>query len=315
MSEDVNVRVETVDLNDLLDGIQVLRKLDNTVETIKVYNDKCYIKNDVISDADRQLRASAFLISDYKVAEALGEFSTFEVLHYNDAKLLQQDVLSELPVDLRESNFDTVREKADSELYKSAHEKLIMADDVIYLEAGDPVICLRLVKGNLQVFFAFRQSEMVFIDAPVIMLGFESDGFLKRQVNSLIDLFKKNSDGSVVILSEAQSSFNAPCSFEYLYNEEVITLAQNCVSDVINFKKWSSARIAAWTQLRDVLEAYQPSDEDEESLCAVSKAAEDYAQYQEDIDIKLYAMMLNEIIQSRQPIDLSKLFDDQNNHE
>lgn len=309
MSEDVNVPVEVVDLNAIDDGIDVLRKLDGTVETIKVRYDRFYIRNDVRSDADRQLRASAFLIPDYKVAEALGEFSTFEVLHYNDAKLLQQDVLTELPIDLRESNFDTVRVEAYESLLNEAHQKLILADDVVYMEAGDPVICLRLVKGNLQVFFAFRQSEIVVTGTPVIMLSTYEHHIDDRELDDLIDIFKANSDGQVIILSEVASGGFIQPKFDYSYKKELLTLAQNFVQDANEINKWNSDRISAWTRLRDDLKAYQAEGVDGD-LFTLSEAVVAYSKHINDIDIRLYALMLHDLIMSRYAIDLSKLVND-----
>lgn len=288
VSQTVSVSVPEVSDHEIQNAIIVT--MGDYTEKLKVFDGRIYIKDAVNNLLAAELRAKTFLISDYHVARALMNGSTFEVLHFYDSKLLQQD-LEPVPDDLRQSNYKEVYEAEYGRLQIEANKKLIDVDGDLYLEAGDPVVCLRLISGNLQVFFGCRNTEFVKTTVPTIMIPLKKSETEPVDLNALIDLYESETNKKASVLSEASLMDTVIRKFDYSARKAIVSEAKIRVNDDNLNKEWASEQFAAWKRLSDTLESYS-KDKQNTNVDELSEALQAYAHFEND-DIALYTKMLN----------------------
>ena len=295
---------DEVPTEDLKDAVVV--QLGDYTETIKTFDGKFYIKNSVPDLSAAQLRAQAFLIPDYHLAKALTYGSTFDVQHYADPKFLQPG-LPESAINLvrayKEYKDEELR-TADVQLQKAIEERLIESDGELYFEVGKPAICLRLISGNLQVFFAFKSEQDIKSSVPIIMLPVDSKGMESDDVELLMQFHEDKKGRKGKILSEARQIAPEINNFEYSARNDIVSEAKRRVVEQDAKKKMSKSQYDAWTRLNDALEPFS-NDKAGGRIDELSEALQAYAHFEND-DVLLYAQMLNFML-VHEPIDIGSI--------
>ncbi len=303
--EEVTVWIQEIDDIDTLDGLLIT--IGDYCETLKLYNDRFWIRDKFDAPAAAMLRAQAGVVEDMRLATALMKCcSTFEIFHYRDPEIFSADLQTVNPDDLKDVNA-AGRTAALGRLEKAAADDLIYIDGELYVAMGEPVYCLRLLSDTLQVLVSFQKSnEVVVTSTPTIRIPIDDMATSNRDdLDALINIWKSETGREVMQVASATLMYPFDPQLNYSVERQIEGAASEVVNRTSGIVEWTTSQITGWAGLRDALIAYRKQQTDVDALA--SKLS-DYASTQTPT-MRAYIHMLKSMLDNA-PIDLTTIYID-----